>query len=226
MESFPIVTPFPHDRAASAGPRRSSMEDSDSSLTRKRPRLDSGSRSYRSMSADRVMPSDPAHKPETTTNTPPGDTLSAVGTPGSDKMPAVEGTPSKVTINVRDSAILPSPLSSTAQVGQKTSGIEGDRDEVANWSDPEPSKKLTPPSPHIISPPSSPSRSPEIEVAEVEDMNQEPGHTKWRPLSSFQDPVKIKGDLWAVFPCRNRTQSILQTVDEISRHFHQGRFMQ
>lgn len=225
MESFPIVTPSPHDRAASAGPRRISMEDSDSSLTRKRPRLDSGSRSYRSMSADRVMPSTPAHKSETTSNTPPGGTLSAGGNPGSDTRPALEGTPSKVTINVRDSAILPSPLLSTAQVGQKTSGTEGDKDELANWSDPEPPKKLTPPSSHIISPPSSPSLSPEIEVAEVEDMNQEPGHTKWRPLGSFQDPVKIKDDLWAVFPCRNRTQSIIQTVDEISRHFHQGGFM-
>lgn len=222
MEPFPIVTPCTHDRPESAGPRRSSMEDSDSSLTRKRPRLDSGSHSYRSMSADRVMPSTPAHRSETARNTPLEGTLSAGIISGSDSMPVVEGTPSRVTINVRDPAVLNSPFLSTAPVGQDTINIEGDKDELANSSDAEPSKKLTPPSPHIISPPSSASRSPEIEVAEVEDMNQEPGHTKWRPLSNIQDPVKIKDDLWAVFPCRNRAQSILQTVDEITRHFQQG----
>ncbi|KAL8902906.1 MAG: hypothetical protein Q9207_004295 [Kuettlingeria erythrocarpa] len=134
-------------------------------------------------------------------------------------MPVVEGTPSKVTINVRDPAVLASPFISTAPVGQST--IDTD-DELANSSDPGRSKKLTPPSPHVISPPSSASRSPEIEVAEVEDMNQEPGHTRWRPLSNVQDSVKIKDDLWAGFPCRNRTHSILQTVDEITRHFQQG----
>jgi len=36
----------------SSPPRRDSMEDADSTLTRKRPRLDSGSRATRSMSAD------------------------------------------------------------------------------------------------------------------------------------------------------------------------------
>ncbi|KAF2191532.1 hypothetical protein K469DRAFT_656523 [Zopfia rhizophila CBS 207.26] len=55
--------------------RRDSMEDADSSLTRKRPRLDSGSRDTRSMSTDPAPPADnptlPSVEPVMTINTRP-----------------------------------------------------------------------------------------------------------------------------------------------------------
>lgn len=221
MESLPLVNPPTLSRAASAGPRRNSMEDSDSSLTRKRPRLDSGSRSYRSMSADRIAPSTPTMESGAALTTPSRSGASLKETSESNTVPVLEGTPSRVTINVKDPAHQDSHLTSTAQEHRRRDDHDTDRDELASSSDLEPSKRLTSPSPNIISPSSSPSRSPEIEVAEVEDINQEPGHTKWRTLGSLPDPASIRDDLWARFPCRDRTQNVLETVDEIIRHFHQ-----
>lgn len=197
------------------------MEDSDSSLTRKRPRLDSGSRSYRSMSADHIMPSTPVHESNTAHTTPLEDSLSAKASSKANAMPALEGTPSRVTINVKDPDIRASPQIPAAQGGGNLHNPENYKDELANPSDLEPSKKFTPPSLHIISPPTSPSRSPEIEVAEVEDMSQEPGQTKWRTLGSAPDLLQLRNQLWAAFPCRDRTQSVLDTADAITRHFHQ-----
>ncbi|KAL8723303.1 MAG: hypothetical protein Q9225_000355 [Loekoesia sp. 1 TL-2023] len=221
MESLPLVTPPTPTRAASAGPRRNSMEDSDSSLTRKRPRLDSGSRSYRSMSADRIAPSTPTMDSRAAHTTPSRSAPALKESSENNTVPVLEGTPSRVTINVKDPATQASHLTPTAQENQRRDDRDSDRDELASSSDPEPSKRLTSPSPNIISPSSSPSRSPEIEVAEVEDINQEPGQTKWRTLGGRPDPASIRDDLWARFPCRDRTQNVLETVDEIIRHFQQ-----
>lgn len=222
MEAFPLVTPPTSYRAVSAGPRRSSMEDSDSSLTRKRPRLDSGSRSCRSMSADRTMGTTPDHQSDTVHTTSPESTLSTKVTSENNTKRALEGTPSRVTINVKDSTFRAASSVTPHQSGEKFYDLDSYKDELANSSEPEPSTKLTSPSPHMISPPSSPSRSPEIEVAEVEDMNQEPGNTRWRPLGDVPDPVKIRDHLWAIFPCRVPSQNVLETADELTRHFHQG----
>ncbi|KAL8728289.1 MAG: hypothetical protein Q9166_005496 [cf. Caloplaca sp. 2 TL-2023] len=195
------------------------MEDSDSSLTRKRPRLDSGSRSYRSMSADRFVPSPSPKELNTARTTPPLDTVSVKPASSEYVNPALEGTPSKMTINVRDPGPQPSPLAPAASTGDRHTYHDNDRDELASSSEPESSKKLRSPSPNRVSQPSSPSRSPEIEVAEVEDISQEPGHTKWRTLRSAPDPVKTRDDLWAIFPYRNQTQNLWESADELARHF-------
>jgi hypothetical protein len=47
----------------------------------------------------------------------------------------------------------------------------------------EPSSKMDTSSPNVISVGSSPQHSPEIEVAEIEDMNDESGETRWQPLA-------------------------------------------
>ncbi|KAL9032013.1 MAG: hypothetical protein Q9196_000026 [Gyalolechia fulgens] len=220
MELLPSVTACTLNRAASAGLRRNSMEDSDSSLTRKRPRLDSGSRSYRSLSADRITPSTPTKESHMVHVTPSRSAVSAKVSPEGDMMPPLEGTPSSVTINVRDSAPSVSHLTPTAPASQPCDDHDAEKNELASFSDLE-SKKLNPTSPDVGSASSSPSQSPEIEVAEVEDINQEPGNTRWRPLGSRPDPAQIRDDLWAMFPCRDRAQSVLETSDEISRHFQQ-----
>lgn len=225
MEAFPLVTPSTRYRVVSAGPRRSSMEDSDSSLTRKRPRLDSGSRPHRSMSADRIMDATPDYESDTPHPMSPRDILSTKVTSQNSTTQAVDGTPSRVTINVKDPRFRAPPLMPTKHGGEKFDELDSYKDELANSSEPEPSNKLVSLSPHMISPPSSPSRSPEIEVAEVEDMNQEPGNTRWRPLSDIADPVKIRDDLWAIFPCRAPSQNVLDAADELARHFHQGRII-
>ncbi|KAI4169825.1 MAG: hypothetical protein LQ343_005374 [Gyalolechia ehrenbergii] len=171
------------------------------------------------MSADRVTPSTPTKESHMVHVTPSRSAVSTKVSPEGDTMPPLEGTPSRVTINVRDSALEVSHLTSTAPTIQSCDDHDSEKDELANVSHLESSKKLTPNSPDIGSASSSPSRSPEIEVAEVEDINQEPGNTRWRPLGSRPDPAKIRDDLWAMFPCRDRAQSVLETSDEITRHF-------
>ncbi|KAL8944646.1 MAG: hypothetical protein Q9216_000343 [Gyalolechia sp. 2 TL-2023] len=221
MESLPSVTTPTPNRALSAGPRRNSMEDSDSSLTRKRPRLDSGSGTYRSMSADRITLTTPTEESHMVHVTPSRNNVSAKLSPKGDMMPPLEGTPSRVTINVRDSAPEVSHPTSTALANQSFDELDNENDEAVKSSEVGSSKRFTPIPQDVGSASPSPSRSPEIEVAEVEDINQEPGNTRWRPLGSRPDPGKIRDDLWATFPCRDRSQSVLETLDEITRHFQQ-----
>ena len=223
MESFPTVTPSTSDRAVSAGPQRNPMEDSDSSLTRKRPRLDSGSRSYRSMSADPFVPSPSAKESRTAHTTPPPDTNHFEPALRELADPAQDGTPSKMTINVRDPALQPS-LAPTIPIDDNITCQANDRDELANSSEQDLPKKPRSPSPIRISPVSSSSRSPEIEVAEVEDISQEPGCTRWRTLTSDHNPIKTPNDLWAIFPYQDRTQNVWEAADELSRQFHQRGF--
>lgn len=224
MESFPSVTPPTPNRAASAGPRRDPMEDSDSTLTRKRPRLDSGSASYRSMSAEQTLPSPTSHESSTANTTPPRDTSSAEAESNNRSMTALETTPSRVTINVRGSTLRATPVAHTASAIQGSAFHDSDKDELANSSEPDVSQKPKPASPNVVSPPLSPSRSPEIEVAEVEDINQEPGQTKWRILGSIPDPAKIRDDIWDMFPYGGRAQHLWETADEIARHIQQREF--
>lgn len=167
------------------------------------------------------MPSTPTYEPNPTYTTPPRGSLSAKVGPDIDKMTALEGTPSRVTINVKDPAVHASPHVPIAHGGGNPHDPDNYKDELANSSDLEPARNLTPPSPHVISPPPSPSQSPEIEVAEVEDMNQEPGQTKWRTLGSASDLLQLREELWSVFPCRGRAQTVPETAEEIARHFHQ-----
>ncbi|KAI4089364.1 MAG: hypothetical protein LQ344_005446 [Seirophora lacunosa] len=174
------------------------------------------------MSADRTMGTTPDHQSDTAHTTSPESTLSTKVTSENNTKRALEGTPSRVTINVKDSTFRAASSVTPHQSGEKFYDLDSYKDELANSSEPEPSTKLTSPSPHMISPPSSPSRSPEIEVAEVEDMNQEPGNTRWRPLGDVPDPVKIRDHLWAIFPCRVPSQNVLETADELTRHFHQA----
>lgn len=223
MESFPQVPPATSDRAVSAGPQRNPMEDSDSSLTRKRPRLDSGSRSYRSMSADRLMSSPSAKLCVTARTTPPLDTYHIEPASREHMDLTHDSTPSKMTINIRDAASEPC-LAPTAPIDDIITYQTNDRDELANSSDPDLPKRPPSSSPNHVSPPSSSSRSPEIEVAEVEDISQEPGHTKWRTLASAHDPIKTPDDLWAIFPYRDRTQNLWEAAEELCRQFHHRRF--
>ncbi|KAL9021678.1 MAG: hypothetical protein Q9185_001126 [Variospora sp. 1 TL-2023] len=174
------------------------------------------------MSADRIVDDTPDHESDTPHPMSPRDILSTKVTSQNNTTQAVVGTPSRVTINVKDPRFRASPLMPAKHGGEKFDDLDSYKDELANSSEPEPSNKLVSLSPHMISPPSSPSRSPEIEVAEVEDMNQEPGNTRWRPLSDIADPVKIRDDLWAIFPCRAPSQNVLEAADELARRFHQG----
>ena len=199
------------------------MEDSNSSLTRKRPRLDSGSRSYRSMSADRLIPATSPKVSVTAFKVPPLDTHHIEPAPSEHGNLIHDSTPSKMTINVRDATSEPCPAP-TAPIDGNLIHEVSSRDELANSTGPDFPQQLSSPSAELVSRPSSPSRSPEIEVAEIEDISQEPGRTKWRTLASAHDPFKPLDDLWTTFPGCDRTQNLGEAVEELCRQFHHRRF--
>lgn len=218
MESVTIGSPFTPNRATSAGhspPRRSSMEDADSSVTRKRPRLDSGDRAVRSMSADRVtaIPRSSEH----TTVPAVANKDKALNHDMNEKAaaPFYDRTASKVTINVRDPA--QNGLSSITVANGAHVPITADKDEKPASNQTSIPGKVETEQPDIISVASTPTRSPEIEVAEVEDINQEPGETKWRSLTHVMDGKDVQDALLSKFPYIEGNRDLRNTVLLISQ---------
>lgn len=218
----PVPTPT---RAISAGPsppRRNPMEDADSSVTRKRPRLDSGDRTRRSMSADRIYSSSSKPGNSQTSLTPShGDTSprpSGTGTIST----SVDQRPSKVTINVRDPASNISPtLPETSSIHLPASLDKNDPQSTIRS---DPSIKVDPMTSDVISVTSTPARSPEIEVAEIEDMNQDPGETRWRPLARLIDAKDTQGALLDMFPYGHPQSNLRNTVTLLGNAFEKSEF--
>lgn len=215
-------------RAKSAGAREP-MEDTDASGTRKRPRLDSGDRTYRSMSADRLgaTPTDPGlpKAPET----PPHPPTSSQSPQEAAGLPSMSLTPSKeVTINVRDPSTITPPNQTSAQIGDTISlrgGGGGGGDNTISSSN-DPSTKLGSSPSNVISVTSSPPRSPEIEVAEIEDMNDDSGETRWKPLISATSMMDAKDTQLSVleeFPyLGERSRNVRKTIGVLAQTFEKG----
>lgn len=208
-------------RARSLGPEsqpRDPMEDTGASGTRKRPRLDSGARSYRSMSADQVQHPSTDRDRVGSPSTPPkpmADHLSSatVQLPVSNIL-----SPSKLPINVRDSStttptpLLPTPTEETF-TGTETAG--------APWAP----SSLNGEDGHAPgSGSSSPMHSPEIEVAEIEDMDGETMETRWRPLggAGLLDARSTQNDLLMDFPYLDRPNNLIKTVGTIAGVFEKS----
>lgn len=214
-------------RATSAGPsppRRNPMEDADSSVTRKRPRLDSGDRTRRSMSADRICPT-----PSELGNARASFTLPRGDTPPkrietNEIPPSADRTPSKVTINVRD------PAPNTLPTLPITNGIDlsasSNKHDVKTPGQAESSVRIGPISSDVISVTSTPARSPEIEVAEIEDMNQEAGETRWRPLARLIDAKETQGALLDMFPYVHRQSNLRNTVILLGNAFEKSKLQE
>lgn len=195
MDSSLTRLPVTQTRAKSVGPsslHRDLMEDADPSCTRKRPRLDSGDRAHRSMSADPlgVTPSDAgvAKLPATSSDGQPVSQSSEAA----DGPPPLALTPSKVTINVREPATNNSPIRQTPHTNVVPSirGGGGGDEYVANH--PSFSTNVSSPVAKAISVSSSPPHSPEIEVAEIEDMNDSTGETTWKSLANATTTTSAK----------------------------------
>lgn len=139
---------------------RDSMEDLDPQATRKRPRLDSGSRVSESLSVDGMSRSASAPASEM------------------DEDPARPA--SKVTINMKSP---PSPAA--LELPTTESELPNNAPELQADSDAA--------SANVISIHSSSSQgSPQIEVADLEDMNQESNHTNWKPIA---EAINEQGDM-------------------------------
>ena len=194
------------------------MDDSDSSLTRKRPRLYSGDRSHRSMSADELSTTPPHftmnHSPSAPASTGHRDNSAGVN----ETVSTPSQTPSKVTINVRDSGLglsqQPPPLTD-----QITDNVQQDSEQSRVELVEAPLNGQTP-SPDVISVSSSSSRSPEIEVAEVEDMEDLPEETRWRTLREATD---IQITLLEHFPYHTPGRHFWKTVEIVADYFENGK---
>ncbi|KAI9762241.1 MAG: hypothetical protein M4579_000565 [Chaenotheca gracillima] len=204
VDPTPASSAVPRETSSEpCGPRRDSIEDADASLTRKRQRLDGTPRPSRSMSADRdpALPDAPSHAGmETAAIHPAGikatlrDTDDeVVGTTESAASPQTpdelrddvdsshfQQTPSRVTINVRP----PKPGSVPAESPKANfPTLEAAYDESDTFDEPAAVSEN-----NAVSSPqaSSHERSPEVEAAEVEDMDQD-YETKWAPAVFLQE---------------------------------------
>jgi len=216
MESVLTRSPSTPTRAKSAGPSSpytDRMDDTDSSGTRKRPRLDSGERTYRSMSADRLKTTPSEHGISDTVSTqthahPPSGSATAISPVGL--------TPTKVTINVREPVVASSPpLPSPQATNDPAQSVEAQQ-----FSSP-----VNQESPKVVSVQSSPMHSPEIEVAEIEDMSDGPSLTRWRPLggTSRLEARQIQLELLSNFPLVDRCRSVPKALSEIAKQLEKSK---
>lgn len=210
--------------------RRDSMEDADSSVTRKRPRLDSGKRTFRSMSADKAVGASGSSEHEAPASLPTHSRsvepeILRTPSPIQKQLPPLDRTPSRVTINVRTPAGPNSTANSSTgpepDSGGPHTGSHGSR-AVDSDNDVGKSANSAGNSPQAISISSSPARSPEIEVAEVEDMDQDPSETRWTSIVNIMGPDGTLETLFDTFPLSDRYPSLRETVAYITQMFEKG----
>ncbi|KAE8149454.1 hypothetical protein BDV25DRAFT_156255 [Aspergillus avenaceus] len=180
------------------------MEDNDPQSTRKRPRLDSGSGNREPLSTDEVLASP---IPERTPDAPA--TLEEAST---STRPA-----SRMTINVK------SPVADNmASVPKDTPADQPGADSTAPSAD-----DVGASASHAISLSSSPAQSPEIEVAELEDMDQDPNSSSWKSLGdTLGDPEVVQLDeqpsLTETFPKYRADLDLRENLEEIGIIIEKG----
>lgn len=147
-------TPPDTPLSESARSHERSMEESEPNGTRKRPRLDSGSRATEGLSLEGAALTAPVPAAEMDI------TADLVG----------DSNDSKMTINTK---------SAVPETTDETTPPSPDLPDPS--AQPE-TQQTDSTSTGYISISSSPAQSPEIEVAELEDMDQDPNTSSWRPL--------------------------------------------
>ncbi|EER45856.1 ubiquitin C-terminal hydrolase [Histoplasma capsulatum H143] len=224
----------PHPAAVAVDPPGSPndpMEDTYTQATRKRPRLDSGNHSNESMTMSVPSPSsDSGHYGN--------DQLLSSGSlvpPAATSVPEPE-TPnpqrpsSRVTINMKSPTLHDDSASHTVEetpaVSDQLQSEQSEQQEQHEQREQfQMSPDLTSHAQTAISITSSPSRSPEIEVAEVEDMDQDPSTSNWR---SLEDALREEPDLVHMhdevslaesFPRLRQDCDVREAIEEIANYF-------
>ncbi|EGC41797.1 ubiquitin carboxyl-terminal hydrolase [Histoplasma capsulatum var. duboisii H88] len=227
----------PHPAAVAVDPPGSPndpMEDTYTQATRKRPRLDSGNHSNESMTMSVPSPSsDSGHYGN--------DQLLSSGSlvpPAATSVPEPE-TPnpqrpsSRVTINMKSPTLHDDSASHTVEetpaVSDQLQSEQSEQQEQHEQREQfQMSPDLTSHAQTAISITSSPSRSPEIEVAEVEDMDQDPSTSNWR---SLEDALREEPDLVHMhdevslaesFPRLRQDCDVREAIEEIANYFERG----
>lgn len=163
----------------SARNRSDSMEDVDNQQDRKRIRLDVGNLFVADEAlsgADGLQSIPAAPSAETSPQAPHGSPPPSLSTTRAANISPTTAAilSSKVTINTR-----PSSAKSVMASGPANDNDEGATPELVPDAETSPSH----PHPDPVSINSSPTGSPEIEIAEPEDIDQDPGLTRWTPIT-------------------------------------------
>ncbi|KAL5003429.1 hypothetical protein BDV10DRAFT_154983 [Aspergillus recurvatus] len=184
------------------------MEEIDPQSTRKRPRLDSGSGACESLPAPDEAS---APLPETAPDAPAK----------ADQEAAVPNRPaSRMTINMKSPTTADKRPS--APEDTLTGEPDADTDASARTSGGQPS--------NVVSLSSSPAQSPEIEVAELEDMDQDPNTTNWKSLDeALRDPLvadvvqlREQVHLPDSFPVLDQDREPRENLEEICLYIEKG----
>lgn len=193
-------------RASSEGPSpppRSAKEDGDASATRKRPRLDSGDRTYRSLSAEASSVGSGLQKLRN---------MGKSSEKGGDSDAAMEeqsmtSPRSKVTLNIKEQSASSLTNGIKETQGQEQTEIPDSQESLSK------TQSMTPQS---RSP--SPLGSPEIEVAEPEDASDYIGPTIWmRPGGkSIEERRLLHMD---TFPMLHETEDWRHVITKIAMAF-------
>ena len=208
------------------------MEDTDPQSTRKRPRLDSGSRVCESWSTDEMAGRTAAAAAPVT---------AADGAADQEASAAASRPASRVTINVKspttgsrelESGPVDDPAtssSSSTTLPDQSSSAGGappiqsqsaDTDAVAGQA-----------SNDAISLSSSPVQSPEIEVADVEDVDQDTNTSNWKPLEEAMrdrvtpEVVQLQDQLSLTdtFPKLHEQLGLRENLDEVCAIIEKGK---
>ena len=203
------------------------MEDADSSLKRKRPRLDSGDTAYRSMSAEpssTTLASPDLKKPLTSSQTgqPANDPASGLGSPTVETQ-RLNTTPSKMTINVRESDNKDDSLTTqhTEQEVLVNNGQSAKRETTAEsaGSADEPILLVQDAEPSTP----SPVGSPEIEVAEPEEMSGHVGPTIWHKPGKPAESLELQHRrLLLTFPLAREASNLAHCFQKVHEVLQRG----
>ncbi|KAL6232934.1 hypothetical protein BDW75DRAFT_216372 [Aspergillus navahoensis] len=184
------------------------MEEIDPQSTRKRPRLDSGSGACESLPApDKAS----VPLPETAPDAPAK----------ADQEAAVPNRPaSRMTINMKSPTATDKRPSTPED--SPTGEPDADADASARASGGEPS--------NVVSLSSSPTQSPQIEVAELEDMDEGPNTTNWKSLGeALRDPLvadvvqlREQVHLPDSFPVLDQDREPRENLEEICLYIEKG----
>ncbi|KAL1955095.1 hypothetical protein VTO42DRAFT_9029 [Malbranchea cinnamomea] len=154
------------------------MEDTNPQATRKRPRLDSGNSSHERMSLSPHDSSSGCEEDQVVGKAPPVTTSPAAtpSVPSSLQRPS-----SRITISMRSPNSSDGPAVPSTQELPTNNFSDFQAPATTTTESAEPSEE-PPQYSSVISVTSSPAQSVQIEVAEVEDMDQDPRTSQWRPL--------------------------------------------
>ncbi|KAL4923242.1 putative ubiquitin C-terminal hydrolase [Aspergillus undulatus] len=185
-------------------PPGDSMEEIDPRSTRKRPRLDSGSGACEALPAPDETP---APLPKTAPDAP---------VTADQEAPTPNRPASRMTINMK------SPTTAGNHSPAPESTKEPDVDTSAQASGEQPT--------NVVSISSSPAQSPEIEVAELEDMDQDPNTTSWKSLGealrdpSMPDVVELREQVYLPddFPTLDQDREPRENLEDICAMIEKG----